>query len=473
MATVRRHCDRDHSVLRKQTSTLTHMGFNGREYIVGLNTQVPTTQGQRTYINVDNAATTPPFQSVVQAINDFAPWYSSVHRGSGYKSRLSTDAYEESRDIVREFVGANTDEHIVIFGKNTTEAINKLSYRLPLHKTDIVLISHLEHHSNDLPWRRQATVKRIKTLPDGSIDREDFLQLLDRYGKRIKLVAISGASNVTGHLPDIHWFASHTHEVGAQIFVDCAQLAAHRAIDMKQLDDPKHLDYIAFSAHKMYAPFGCGALVGRRDTFGVGVPEYVGGGTIASVTIKHVDWALPPDSEEAGSPNVIGALALVAAIKKLQAIGMEQIAAHETALTTHALLSLQELPEVQLYGDINSQNTASRSGVIPFTVANMPAHLVAACLGYEWGIGVRSGCFCAQPYVMSLLGLDPNHIRSRILHSRGDLVEGLVRISFGLYNTTEEIDTLVQALAAIAEGRHAQYNVDRRTGIYMPTDTGS
>ena len=243
------------------------MGFNGREYMVGLNTQVPTAQGQRTYSNLDNAATTPPFQSVMRAVNEFAPWYSSVHRGSGFKSRLSTGAYEEAHEVVRNFIGGNSDEHVVIFGKNTTEAINKLSYRLPLRKTDIILISHLEHHSNDLPWRKQANVKRIKTLADGSIDRDDYLRLLDRYGKRIKLVALSGASNVTGYLPDIHWFAKQAHASGAQILVDCAQLAAHRVIDIKRLDDPEHLDYIAFSAHKMYAPFGCGALVGRRDTF--------------------------------------------------------------------------------------------------------------------------------------------------------------------------------------------------------------
>jgi len=446
------------------------MNADLRSYVTGLDAKVPTTNDARTYINLDNAATTPPFQSVMQAVADFAPWYSSVHRGNGFKSRLSTDVYEQAHTIICEFVGGCADEHVVVLGKNTTEAINKLAYRLPLHKTDIVLISHLEHHSNDLPWRKAATVRRIGILPDGSIDQADFLRLLDRYGKRIKLVAISGASNVTGHLPDIHWFAEQAHMIGAQIFVDCAQLAAHRPIDMKRLDDPRHLDYIAFSAHKMYAPFGCGVLVGRRDTFAFGTPEYVGGGTITSVTTKYVDWALAPESEEAGSPNVIGAVALAVAIKTLQAIGFERIAAHEAALTTHALLSLQALPGIQLYGDKNPQNSASRSGVIPFTLRDMPAHLVSACLGFEWGIGVRSGCFCAQPYVMSLLGLNPNITRNHILHNRRDMVGGLVRVSFGLYNTMDEIDTLVHALAEITEGRRETYAVNRRTGSYAPAD---
>ena len=214
-----------------------------------------------------------------------------------------------------------------------------------------------------------------------------------------------------------------------------------------------------------------GHLLGDAIRLSRGTPEYVGGGTIISVTPKHVDWAAPPDSDEAGSPNVIGAVALATGIKTLQSIGIEHIAAHEAALTTHALLSLQELSSIKLYGNQNPQDSALRSGVIPFTLAGMPSHLAAACLGFEWGIGVRSGCFCAQPYVMSLLGLDPDHTRNRILHNRRDLVEGLVRISFGLYNTLEEVDVLVQALAALAEGQHATYTVDRRTGIYTPTGT--
>lgn len=444
------------------------MDFDGRAYIVGLDTKVPTIQGIRTYINGDNAATTPPFQSVMRAVNDFAPWYSSVHRGNGFKSRLSTDAYEQAHAAVRDFVGGNSDEHVVIFGKNTTEAINKLSYRLRLHRTDIVLISNLEHHSNDLPWRNRATVKRIRTLADGTIDQHNFLELLDYYGKRIKLVALSGASNVTGVLPDIHWFAEKAHDVGAQIFIDCAQLAGHRKIDIRGLSDPAHIDYIAFSAHKMYAPFGSGALVGRRDTFMRGRPEYTGGGTISSVTNTRVDWAPPPDSDEAGSPNVIGAVSLASSIKTLQTIGFDRISEHETALTTHALLMLREVPNIQLYGNQESQEAALRLGVIPFTLDGIPSNLVSACLGFEWGIGVRSGCFCAQPYVTSLLGLDPNSVRSRILHNRRDMVEGLVRISFGLYNTIDEINVIIQALTAIAEGKHEQYSINRKSGLYLP-----
>ena len=277
---------------------------------------IPTRQGVRPYINFDNAASTPPLKGVMQMVNDYMPWYSSVHRGNGLKSRLSTKLYEEARQIIREFVGANPDEHVVIFGKNTTEAINKLSYRLGLGKKDIVLISYLEHHSNDLPWRARATVKRIGLTTDGGIDKKNYAALLRKHAGQIKLVAISGASNVTGHIPDIHWFARKAHEAGAQILVDAAQLAAHRPIDMKNLSDPQHLDYVAISGHKMYAPFGSGALIGRRDMFMRGEPEYRGGGTVNFVTPKLVDWALPPDSDEAGSPNIAGAIAMAQAARK-------------------------------------------------------------------------------------------------------------------------------------------------------------
>jgi selenocysteine lyase/cysteine desulfurase len=445
-----------------------------RNYIAGLDTPTPAPGNKRPYINLDNAASTPPFKSVLQAVADFAPWYSSVHRGNGLKSRLSTETYEQARRIVGGFVGAGPNEHVVIFGKNTTEAINKLSYRLNLHKKDIVLISHLEHHSNDLPWRAQATVKRISITPTGGIDQTDFLRLLRRYTGQIKLVAISGASNVTGHVPDIHWFARMAHQAGAQIFIDCAQLAAHRTIRMGDLRQPDHLDYIAISGHKMYAPFGTGALIGRRDTFARGKPEYRGGGTISIVTPQIIDWAPPPDKDEAGSPNVIGAVALARAVQTLEQIGMGNLAKHEAALTCYALSQLQKIRGLQLYGQTNPKLAATRSGVIPFTISGMPSNLVAAILGFEWGIGVRSGCFCAQPYVMSLLGAGRTgvqNIRHHALHRRRDLVPGMVRVSFGLYNTPQEIDVLVEALKAICHGKHNTYTVDTSTGYYTPANS--
>lgn len=430
-------------------------------------------RGRPAYIHFDNAASTPPLPPVISAVCDYIPWYSSVHRGSGLKSRLSTHLYEEARRIIRDFVGANATEHVVIFGKNTTEAINKLSYQLSLTKADIVLISQAEHHSNDLPWRAQATVKRIRMMHDGSIDKADYVALLKKYEGRVALVALSGASNVTGYTPDIHWFARLAHEHGSQILVDAAQLAAHRSITMRALRDPEHLDYVALSGHKMYAPFGSGALIARRDAILTNSPEYKGGGTVRFVTAKSVDWAPAPEVHEAGSPNVVGVVAMARAAKTLQAMDMKKIADHESELVRYALTRLKEVPAIQLYGSADPAATEERIGVISFTLAGKPSHLVSAILGYEWNIAVRSGCFCAHPYVMGLLGIktwEQQRVGLDISQGNYGEVPGMVRISFGAYNTKAEIDRCVEALKSIACDQYGKYVMDPLNGDYMPAD---
>ena len=442
---------------------------NVRRSIVGIDTIVPLQNGQgHTYINFDNAASTPALKQVLDKINDFMPWYAAVHRGAGRKSQVSTTMYEQARDVVRDFVGANDDEHVVIFGKNTTEAINKLSYRMRFSKDDVVIISGLEHHSNDLPWRRQAIVQRVHLNAQGGLDINHFKQLLRVHAGHVKLVAISGASNVTGHLPDIHELAKLAHLAGAQVMVDAAQLAAHREVKMKKLDDLDHLDYVVLSAHKLYAPFGSGVLIGRKDTFESGAPEYSGGGTIKYVTTDDVIWADLPDKEEAGSPNVVGAIAMAEAMRTLQTIGMPKIAEHETALTRYALTRLSAFPKVTLYGDpIDTE----RSSVITFNIQGVHHALVAAILNYEWGIGVRSGCFCAQPYVAKLLELSPERIRSlkdEITKGKRNRIPGMVRLSFGMYNTLEEVDTCVAAIESICTGEFSAYEQNEHTGEYTP-----
>jgi cysteine desulfurase/selenocysteine lyase len=440
-----------------------------RERIVGVHQAVPVLDGgKRTYINFDNAASTPVLQNVLRKVNDFMQWYSSVHRGTGFKSQVATQAYEDARHIVSDFVGGNECDHIVIFGKNTSEAINKLAHCLPLQGDDVVLLSLLEHHSNDLPWRAKCRVDHIATNVEGRLDENDFDRLLEKHKGRVKLVAITGASNVTGHMPDVHRLAAKTHKAGAQILVDCAQLAAHRKVYMRELSDPEHFDYVSISAHKMYAPFGTGALIGRRDTFGHGEPEYRGGGTIDFVTLDSVDWADSPDRDEAGTPNVVGAVALAAAIKSLNDIGMDAIAEHEAELTAYALKRLREIKDIKIYGDTDVQPVADRLGVIPFNLEGKSHFLVAAILSTEWGIGVRNGCFCAHPYVLHLMRLtegELNRIRADILADERHAMPGMVRVSFGMYNTLDEVDILVEALARIAHDQYqGRYEQDRRTG---------
>ncbi len=445
--------------------------LNVRNRIVGIDQKVPVLDGSlRPYINFDNAASTPTLQDVLDTVNEFMHWYSSVHRGTGFKSRVATQAYDDARRIVAEFVGANLKDHTVIFGKNTTDAINKLSYRLPLTKDDVVLVSLLEHHSNDLPWRAQAHVEHVKADELGRLDVVDLDRWLEIYKGRVKLVAITGASNVTGHLPDIHGIAKKAHAAGAEILVDCAQLAPHRRVAVGDLGDPAHLDYVAISAHKMYAPFGTGALIGRKDTFEHGEPEYRGGGTIEIVTVDHVEWSGAPDRDEAGSPNVVGAVALAATIKALNQIGMDVIAEHEAELTAYALEQLKPIERLEIYGETDVATVRNRLGVIPVNIKGTSHFLVAAILGTEYGIGVRNGCFCAHPYLLHLMRLtseESNRVRHDILANNRHDMPGLVRISFGMYNTTAEVDVVARALRDIAQGKYVgDYVQDVKSGEY-------
>ncbi len=448
--------------------------FDFRTLFCDTATPVPVLSGESLpYVNLDNAASTPPFLHVQETINHFLPYYSSVHRGTGFKSQLSTHAYEAARETMLHFVGANPQTHICIFGKNTTEAINKLARRFPFTpKRNIVLISQMEHHSNDLPWRAVASVEHIRLLPDGRLDEDHYDELLKMYRGRVALVAISGASNVTGYINPIHRLAEKAHNAGAQIMVDCAQLAPHRKLNMLPLDDPAHLDYIALSAHKMYAPFGSGALIGRRDTFEQGDPDLRGGGQVEIVTTRQVVWSAPPEREEAGSPNTVGAVAMAAAAAQLEQIGMDVVAAHEAELTAYALRQLKSLSSVQIFGDDRPETAAQRLGVIPINLPGLSHFLVAAILGYEYGIGVRNGCFCAHPYLLHLLGftdIEAEQIRRQMISGDRRNAPGLVRISFGLYNTTSDIDRLMDALQAILNGQYrGKYQQNPATGEFLP-----
>lgn len=452
-------------------STPTH---DYRQLFVGLDVPTPTLNGSsRHYVNLDNAASTPPLKAVHQAIDRFLPFYSSVHRGTGFKSQLSTHAYETARRRVMAFVGADPEAHTCIFGKNTTEALNKLARRFPFTpERNVVITTGLEHHSDDLPWRAVAQTVHTGLTPDGRLDEADFDRLLARYAGRVALVAVTGASNVTGFILPIHRLAEKAHAAGAQIAVDCAQLAPHRRVDMRPLDDPACLDYVSISAHKMYAPFGTGALIGRRETFERGDPDMPGGGTVEIVTLNEVSWAGPPDREEAGSPNTVGAVALGAAVHTLETVGLQAVAQHEAELTAHALEQLAQIPGVHVFGDPNPKRAEERLGVIPFAVDGISHFKVAAILGHEFAIGVRSGCFCAHPYILHLLGLEPAEaeaVRQRMLAGDKRDMPGLIRASFGLYNTFEDVEALTEALERILTGDYkGEYVQDTASGEYLP-----
>jgi selenocysteine lyase/cysteine desulfurase len=446
---------------------------NVADYIVGIDKEVPLLNGQKIrYINFDNAATTPTLTPVIETIDDFMAWYSNIHRGTGFKSQLSTYYFDMARDIVAQFFNADTSDHLIIFGKNGTEAINKLAHRVPLPEDSVIFVTQMEHHSNDLPWRFRKPVVHINVDKTGKLDWQDFEQKLDKYKKKVGLIAVTGASNVTGYINDIYQIAEIAHVHGAKIMVDAAQLAPHRKIDIKPANHPQHLDFVAISAHKIYAPFGLGVLIADRDTFKEGDPDIVGGGTVSLVSEDYAYWTDAPEKEEAGTPNVAGTIALAKALKVIMDIGMDDIADHEAQLTAYALKRLKEIPGIILYGSVDEREAAQRLGVISFNMEGMPHALVSAILNYESGIGVRNGCFCAHPYIKCLLDVsiaETKVLEEKILQHDRSTIPGAVRMSFGMYNTQTEVDRIVDALKMITRNEYqGEYQIDTVSGEYHP-----
>uniref|UniRef100_A0A7C4GFJ4 Aminotransferase class V-fold PLP-dependent enzyme n=1 Tax=candidate division WOR-3 bacterium TaxID=2052148 RepID=A0A7C4GFJ4_UNCW3 len=444
-----------------------------RELVVGLDRPVPTLCGQpKPYVSLDNASSTPTLKPIMAKVDEFLGHYSNVHRGAGFKSQLASWAFDESRRIIARFVGADPTEDVVVFTRNTTEALNKLARLYPFEPDSVILTTLMEHHSNDLPWRRRGRTVPVGLTPDGALDMDDLRRKLDEYRGRVAMVAVSGASNVTGWVNPIHEIAQLAHAAGARIAVDAAQLVAHRPIDMKPADDPGHLDFVAFAGHKMYAPYGVGALVGSRRVLAQAEPDLVGGGVVHLVTTEAAIWNDLPAREEAGTPAVAGAVALAAAARLLEKTGWDAIREHEENLARRLLARLLKLPGIAIYGCADETRVGDRLSVFAFNLAGLRHSLVATILACEGGIAVRCGMFCAHPYMLSLLGIEPAAARRLGAEmAAGDYrnLPGAVRASIGIYNNEADIDALGDWLETISAGRHSgRYRLVPATGGYVP-----
>ena len=437
-----------------------------RASLVGAHFPVPCLDGsERPYRDLDCAASTPAMQKVADRVAEFLPWYSSVHRGAGYKSRRATAEYEAAREEVHRFTGRPPDgDDVVVLVRNTTEAINHLAYRLELRPDDVVATTVVEHHANLLPWGRVARRRWVECGVEGTFGVEDVVAVLDE-SPRPALLALTGASNVTGWVPPVTEICAEAQDRGIPVVLDAAQLAPHRPL-------PSGPDFLAFSGHKLYAPFGSGALVGPRHAFESGDPFLAGGGAVDLVDLDEVIWTEPPEREEAGSPNVVGAVAFGAAMGELRRIGWEAIHDHEAVLSERLREGLRGIDGVRVLGP-GPGSRADLLAVTAFTVVGMHHALVAARLSAEFAVGVRHGCFCAHPYLIRLLGVGSDGVaRARAAVIRGDrsLIPGAVRASCGLGTTAEDVVALLEAVRALAAGEPAPVNYvqDPVTGDFWP-----
>ena len=424
--------------------------------------------GTVTGINFDNAASTPPLSRVRDMVTSFSDLYSSVHRGTGYKSRLSTEAYEQARELVARFLAVDEKDQVVIFVKGTTDALNRIAAEEARLDGRQVLVTEMEHHADLLPWRHRSGHVMVGLSESGHIDLDAIELALKTARGKISLVAVSGASNVTGFVSPIHEVAELAHRYGARISVDAAQLAPHHRINVRPAGDPGHLDFVSLSGHKMYAPYGAGVLVAPRDFF-AGAPEVMGGGAISIVTWDDTVWADLPDREEAGSPNVIGAVALGVAIETLVELGFDEMLKHEVELGQKLAAGLRDIPGV---GVLGGAEPGARLALASFVVEGLHHGLVAAALSHEWGIAVRHGCFCANPYVFHLLHMskdDVEVVESEVTAGRRKALPGAVRASLAPYNTEAEVSRFLEAVRHVARGSIRATYEQAADGTYSPS----
>lgn len=377
----------------------------------------------------DNAASKQKPDAVLDAMEDvYSRYYANVHRGAHSLSAEATDAFEAARRKVQQFIGAK-HEHEVIFTRGTTEAINLVaaSYgRSALKAGDVVLLSQSEHHSNIVPWQllREQVAVEIQALPllaDGRIDLQAYETAL-KTG-RVKLVAMGHASNALGVVNDAAALVRLAHQHGAKILLDGCQAAAHLEVDVQALD----VDFYAFSAHKMYGPTGIGALYGKEALLEA-MPPYQGGGEMINrVTFAHSSWAALPAKFEAGTPAIVEAIGFGAAVDFLGGIDREAAHAHETRLRQRLLAGMEKLGGVQVYG-----HAPQMLPIVAFNLEGIHPNDVASLIDND-GVAVRAGHHCAQP-LMDYLG-----------------ITGSARASLCLYNTEEEVEIFLGALAKVKE----------------------
>lgn len=426
-----------------------------RQTLIGRGFIVPTQEGQKPFTNLDNSASTPTF----------SPIWNTFRQALHLSEQRREEVIKEAKAICSEYLGAPLKAYDIIFTTNTTEGINLAAESFSRESENdiepVVLISILEHSSNDLPWRMvpNGSVIRLTVDAEGFVDLNEVETLLSSYNqknqhgkKRIKLVSISGASNVLGTCNDVEEISKIVHRYGARLLVDGAQVVAHRKVSM----EASNIDYLAFSAHKVYAPFGTGVLVVKKGLLKYNPTE-----------LKQI--------QQSGEENIGGIAALGKALVLLQRIGLDLIHKEELALTRRALQGMTQIPSVTVFGikDLNSPRFDRKIGVIVFQTKGILHNKLAKELFQKGGIGVRYGCHCAHLLIKHLLDINPilEQVQRVVLTvSPQTQLPGVVRVSLGIENNENDIDTLLKVLGKLAQQPNGKVDGQQNGSLISDTD---
>lgn len=434
-----------------------------------LNYPVDTTKvGRLSYVNLDNAATTPPLLAVEQYVAEYLKGYGSVHRGSGQKSKVSTDIYEESRQIIKKFVKSPKDNYVLFTG-NTTGAINTLAHFFSFLKGKVA-VSSIEHSSSWLPWIKSEGIvargakqtdlesmdvanEKIQKLGRAQVLQydvnEDFefdLATIEKIlqTNKIKALIVTASSNLTGYCPDIKAIGQLAHKYDAYFIVDACQFMQHHAINMVEME----IDFLVASGHKFYAPYGGGFLIGPKYFFDNFLPYQIGGGNLPYITeegefLRYRDQL----AHDPGTPNAVGAISMARALEELSSLGLSNVYKHEHDLAKMAFDYLKSNPKVELYVKAKHLNT-----VVPFNIKGMDSKVVAQKLNDEFGIGVRAGSFCVYHAIRKLLKrTDDKQIASSVRRGYTSTIPQIVRASFALCNTVEDVKRFIEAIEKLTK----------------------
>lgn len=429
-----------------------------------INYQVKLSNGQYIkYVNFDNAATTPPLANVQRKVDEYLSEYGSVHRGAGTKSIISTDKYEETREVIKDFVNAAKDSY-VIYTSNTTGAMNCAAYFFSFLE-GCVAVSGIEHSSSWLPWIKSEGIKQLGSKQIDINDIEYQNDLIQVLGKKkviqyevndefefdiesiekilktqdIKAFVLTASSNATGYCPNIKEIGEIVHKYGAFYIVDACQFIQHHQIDMVEMG----IDFLAASGHKFYAPYGGGFLLGPKSFLDKFLPYEIGGGNLPYITSEGTFLRYENQlAHDPGTPNAIGAIAMSEALKEIKRIGIEKISEHEHGLAEKIYYNFKQHKDIELY--VREKHLST---IIPFNIKGMNERELAKILNDDYGIGVRAGSFCVYNVIRKLLKInDDSKIISDVNSGYENAVPGFVRISVGLCNDSKDVDRIIHAV---------------------------